>query len=219
MHLILDDRELLKLQKVLVSTIMHRHFEKAYLFDNFEEWAWEMSDEGIGDMTKADDWDPARARTDTDAFGLKVWYAYLKTRAAIRKSLRQANRYQRAVQAAQGAVACETSLPYLDPTTVELDLVLQEIDLKKAIESLPQDQRTLFVLVHFSYVPINEAAKIMNRSRGAADMLLHRARATLCEALENPFLFDPDADPIIPKPKRPRGRPSKDLGGAHSGLG
>ncbi len=53
----------------------------------------------------------------------------------------------------------------------------------KAINTLPENQRTVFVLVHIEDLPQKEVAEIMNMTVKAIESLLQRAKANLRKVL------------------------------------
>lgn len=56
--------------------------------------------------------------------------------------------------------------------------------IKKAIDSLPDTQRTAFVLSRYEELSQKEIATIMNKSEGAVEQLLQRAKNSLQKKLE-----------------------------------
>ncbi len=56
--------------------------------------------------------------------------------------------------------------------------------IKKAIDSLPDAQRTAFVLSKYEELSQKEIAAVMNKSEGAVEQLIQRAKNTLQKKLE-----------------------------------
>lgn len=197
MRLILEERELIHLRKILVCMVMKRFRDSAYLFSErqYREWAFEAVDEGIGVALQATDWKPELAK-DTDEKtlqGLKVWFIYMKARNVARRDLRQEARHHKACRFYQVKTSSHDE---------ELELVLTRTDIQRAFPKLSQDQRAAFALVHFADVSIEDAAVILKRSRGALDMLLTRARKVIGESLQTTVS-------TAPAPRTKRGRPRK----------
>ena len=57
---------------------------------------------------------------------------------------------------------------------------------RTAIDSLPINQRTAFILSAYEELPIKEIASIMNRSEGAVEQLLQRAKMNLKKKIKHP---------------------------------
>lgn len=57
---------------------------------------------------------------------------------------------------------------------------------RTAIDSLPINQRTAFILSAYEELPIKEIAAIMNRSEGAVEQLLLRAKMNLKKKIKHP---------------------------------
>ena len=57
---------------------------------------------------------------------------------------------------------------------------------RTAIDSLPINQRTAFILSAYEELPIKEIAAIMNRSEGAVEQLLQRAKMNLKKKIKHP---------------------------------
>ncbi len=201
MRLILEERELIHLRKILISIVMKRYQSSAFLFSaqQYKEWAYEIVDEGICEALRATDWHPERAKeaSPSSLLGLKVWYIYLKTRNIARRELRREFRYRKLNQSLPEGFSEEA--PFFDES---FDLTLTRLDIENAFPKLSQDQRAAFALVHFADVPIEEAAVILKRSRGALDMLLTRARKVIGESLQATVSK-------APVPRTKRGRPRK----------
>jgi RNA polymerase sigma-70 factor (ECF subfamily) len=58
-------------------------------------------------------------------------------------------------------------------------------EIKKAIESLPYLQQQAFVLRYYEELSQADIAKIMNKSQGAVEQLIQRAKSTLKNKLIN----------------------------------
>ncbi len=73
-----------------------------------------------------------------------------------------------------------------DNNTPLEDLEMKERDerIKKAIDSLPESQRTAFVLSKYEELSQREIAQIMKRTEGAIEQLLQRAKNNLQKKLE-----------------------------------
>ena len=188
MRFILEERELLNLRKILISMVIKRYIEHVELFlslEDYKEWAFEIVDEGLAVALQAEDWRPElRKDENPDSLrGLQVWYIFMKCRPIADKSLRQEQRYRRAFHE---AMVREQIPPY--QTSQEFGV--SHVDLERALPLLSADQGAAISLVYFAQVSIDQAAKILKRSRGAMDMLLSRARKRLGELMENPHLFD-----------------------------
>lgn len=71
-----------------------------------------------------------------------------------------------------------------DKTPLEM-LEISERDnrIKKAIDSLPETQRTAFILSKYEELPQKEIATIMNKTEGAIEQLLQRAKNNLQKKL------------------------------------
>jgi RNA polymerase sigma-70 factor (ECF subfamily) len=56
--------------------------------------------------------------------------------------------------------------------------------LKRALEQIPQNQRTAFFLNKYQELPYGEVAEVMNMSEKAVKSLIHRAKETLAAKLK-----------------------------------
>jgi RNA polymerase sigma-70 factor (ECF subfamily) len=65
----------------------------------------------------------------------------------------------------------------------ELEQTEQDAAIRKAIDSLPDKQRTAFVLSKYDDLPQKEIAAIMQCSEGSVEQLLQRAKANLQKKL------------------------------------
>jgi RNA polymerase sigma-70 factor, ECF subfamily len=79
----------------------------------------------------------------------------------------------------------EFSLPIPDTENPENILILSEHRewVQKALNSLPENQRTAIVLSKYDDLPQREIASIMNLTEGAVEALIQRAKANLREKL------------------------------------
>jgi len=59
----------------------------------------------------------------------------------------------------------------------------QDVAIRRAIDSLPVNQRTVFVLSAYDELPQKEIAVIMQRTEGAVEQLLQRAKTNLRKKL------------------------------------
>lgn len=57
--------------------------------------------------------------------------------------------------------------------------------LQQALESLPENQRTAFVLYHYEDMAYKEIASVMKVSLASVESLIHRARKNLQKKLMN----------------------------------
>jgi RNA polymerase sigma-70 factor (ECF subfamily) len=65
----------------------------------------------------------------------------------------------------------------------ELEELERDQHIRKAIESLPETQRTAFILSKYEELSQKEIAKIMNKTEGAIEQLLQRAKNSLQKKL------------------------------------
>lgn len=81
----------------------------------------------------------------------------------------------------------EYSFPAPDAESPENILILSEHRewVQKALNSLPENQRTAIVLSKYDDLPQKEIAEIMNTSEGAVEALIQRAKANLREKLSS----------------------------------
>jgi RNA polymerase sigma-70 factor, ECF subfamily len=81
----------------------------------------------------------------------------------------------------------EFSVPAPENENPEYILILQEHRewVQKALNSLPENQRTAIVLSKYDDLPQKEIAEIMNTSEGAVEALIQRAKANLREKLSS----------------------------------
>lgn len=61
----------------------------------------------------------------------------------------------------------------------------QDREVRRAIDSLPKNQRTAFILQRYQELSQREIAQIMNRSEGSVEQLLQRGKRNLRRALSN----------------------------------
>ena len=83
-------------------------------------------------------------------------------------------------------MSIEEEIPDPDKALMEKHSAME---VRKAIDSLPERQRIAFVLSRYDELPQKKISQIMNVSEGAVEQLLQRARANLQKKLE--FLFRP----------------------------
>jgi RNA polymerase sigma factor (sigma-70 family) len=81
-----------------------------------------------------------------------------------------------------GEVLMEVS--HFDHPGIEMEKKEKAQFLFKAIESLPENQKTAFILWHIEELPQKEIAEIMQSSVKAIESLLQRAKANLRKELE-----------------------------------
>jgi len=81
----------------------------------------------------------------------------------------------------------EFSFPIPDTENPENILILHEHRewVQKALNSLPENQRTAIVLSKYDDLPQKEIAEIMNTTEGAVEALIQRAKANLREKLSS----------------------------------
>ena len=81
----------------------------------------------------------------------------------------------------------EYSFPISDNENPENILILNEYKewVQKALNSLPENQRTAIVLSKYDDLPQKEIAEIMNTTEGAVEALMQRAKANLREKLSS----------------------------------
>jgi len=86
-----------------------------------------------------------------------------------------------------GEKSKEYSFPISDNENPENILILNEHKewVQKALNSLPENQRTAIVLSKYDELPQKEIAEIMNTTEGAVEALIHRAKANLREKLSS----------------------------------
>jgi RNA polymerase sigma-70 factor (ECF subfamily) len=68
---------------------------------------------------------------------------------------------------------------------VQLERKEKSVQLFKAIETLPENQKTVFVLAHIEDLPQKEIAEIMNMSVKGVESLLQRAKGSLRKQLSH----------------------------------
>lgn len=69
----------------------------------------------------------------------------------------------------------------------ELESAERDKRIRKAIDSLPEKQRMAFILSRYEELPQKQIAAIMNRTEGAVEQLLQRAKENLQKKL-NPTI-------------------------------
>ena len=132
-----------------------------------------------GDLAEADDvlqttwlraFEALRAGTFRGESRLETWLYRIVTHAAFdsRRSLRRRER-----------LAERDPEPKQAPERMEANVELGE--LRTALQSLPEDQRTALVLKELQGLSGREVAEVMERTEGAVEQLLVRARAALRE--------------------------------------
>ncbi len=86
-----------------------------------------------------------------------------------------------------GEKSKEYSFPISDNENPENILILNEHKewVQKALNSLPENQRTAIVLSKYDDLPQKEIAEIMNTTEGAVEALIQRAKANLREKLSS----------------------------------
>ncbi|MBX7113234.1 MAG: RNA polymerase sigma factor [Myxococcaceae bacterium] len=107
---------------------------------------------------------------------LPTWLYRVVTNAALDR-LRSAKRAQAAHQRAENAATESAS------TSPEAAVALRE--LVEALSELPEDQRAALVLKEIHGLPAREVAQVLERSEGAIEQLLVRARQTLRRRFES----------------------------------
>ena len=79
------------------------------------------------------------------------------------------------------------SLRSADKTPLEeLESAERDRRIRRAIDSLPEKQRMAFILSRYEELPQKKIAVVMNRSEGAVEQLLQRARENLQKKLTFP---------------------------------
>lgn len=68
----------------------------------------------------------------------------------------------------------------------ELEYAERDRRIRRAIDSLPEKQRMAFILSRYEELPQKKIAAVMNRSEGAVEQLLQRARENLQKKLTIP---------------------------------
>ena len=115
----------------------------------------------------------------------KTWLYSIGRRAAL-DFLRKARRRGETLLANCGENA-------FDEETLEEAYIREErrIEIHRAMNALPPDQRQILWLVYFEGLSAAEAASVMKRSLHAAETLAYRARKTLKEKLlEKGFVYE-----------------------------
>ena len=81
----------------------------------------------------------------------------------------------------------ELSLPLDSPENPEEILIREEhaVLIRKALDSLPDNQKTAVILSKYDDLPQKEIAEIMNLTEGAVEALLQRAKKNLREKLSS----------------------------------
>jgi len=81
----------------------------------------------------------------------------------------------------------ELSLPLDSPENPEEILIKEEyaVWIRKALDSLPDNQKTAVILSKYDDLPQKEIAEIMNLTEGAVEALLQRAKKNLREKLSS----------------------------------
>lgn len=84
----------------------------------------------------------------------------------------------------------EREMPFPDSYTLNPENILIRDEhaerVRKALDSLPEKQRTAIVLSKYDDLPQKEIAEIMGLTEGAVEALLHRAKKNLHEKLAPP---------------------------------
>jgi RNA polymerase sigma-70 factor (ECF subfamily) len=68
----------------------------------------------------------------------------------------------------------------------ELESAERDRHIRMAIDSLPEKQRMAFILSRYEEMPQKKIAAVMNRSEGAVEQLLQRAKENLKKRLSTP---------------------------------
>jgi len=68
----------------------------------------------------------------------------------------------------------------------ELESAERDRRIRQAIDSLPERQRMAFILSRYEELPQKKIAAVMNRSEGAVEQLLQRAKENLQKKLTIP---------------------------------
>jgi RNA polymerase sigma-70 factor (ECF subfamily) len=69
----------------------------------------------------------------------------------------------------------------------ELESAERDRHIRMAIDSLPEKQRMAFILSRYEEMPQKKIAAVMNRSEGAVEQLLQRAKENLKKRLSTPY--------------------------------
>ena len=76
----------------------------------------------------------------------------------------------------------DVSVPLEQVATV-LDGAITNVDLQRAINSLPRQQRVAIVLYHYVDLPVSDIATVLGKSTGTIKSTLHDARRNLADRL------------------------------------
>jgi len=68
----------------------------------------------------------------------------------------------------------------------ELESAERDRHIRMAIDSLPEKQRMAFILSRYEEMPQKKIAAVMNRTEGAVEQLLQRAKENLKKKLSTP---------------------------------
>ncbi len=101
---------------------------------------------------------------------LETWLYRIVVRAAST---------ERRTEDRRGALLALKAPPAPGPTSSELTVELRELE--EALGTLPQDQRVALVLKELQGLTGREVAQVMEKTEGAVEQLLYRARSALKE--------------------------------------
>lgn len=118
-----------------------------------------------------------------------TWIYRIAVNASLNK-IRKTSKtslFQRLETVFGGEKSKEFSFPIPENENPENILILQEHKewVQKALNSLPENQRTAIVLSKYDDLPQKEIAEIMNTTEGAIEALIQRAKANLREKLSS----------------------------------
>ena len=199
MRLILDDRELANVRKVVMGVVRSRNLKNQPLFlspRDFSEWVQGVADEAIGVSLVAEDFDPNR--------GGPVKFICLKAETIERRDLRQERRYRGRI--------LDVARERPPERRTWLSHLLERREIEEAIGQLSDDHMAAIALVYFSHVSRDDAGRILRRNRAAMDKLLSRARFALSQLLKDPSLLEAgDAEGAAVVERRRPGRPRSNL--------
>lgn len=82
----------------------------------------------------------------------------------------------------------QAPLQWKDPSLSVEDIVAQKTEVQtveKALETLSEDLRTIFILYYFQHLSLEEVAQRLGRPVGTVKVYLHRSRKALYQALNS----------------------------------
>jgi len=121
----------------------------------------------------------SRFRKDS---AFSTWLYRITINASLNRTRRQANFLKRGFDGLFGKEEQDISDHTADSGDNPEELMIKEENRKwiaKAMESLPENQRTAIVLSKYDELSQKEIAEIMNTTEGAVESLIQRAKANL----------------------------------------